>query len=42
MNASIIASIPDGATVRVYGRYEDWYVVRYGDYMGYAAAQFIR
>lgn len=41
-NASIIASIPDGATVRVYGQYEDWYVVRYGDYTGYAAAQFIR
>ena len=42
MNATIIASIPDGASVQVYGRYEDWYVVRYGDYTGYAAAQFIR
>lgn len=41
-NASIIASIPDGAEVRVYGQYEDWYVVRYGDYTGYAASQFIR
>lgn len=42
MTASVIASIPDGAPVTVYGRYEDWYVVRYGDYVGYAAAQFIR
>jgi len=40
-SASVIANIPDGARVRVYGRYEDWYVVCYGDYVGYAAAQFI-
>jgi len=40
--ASVIAAIPDGAGVRVYGRYEDWYVVRYGDYVGYAAAQYVR
>ena len=41
-DSSVIASIPDGATVRVYGQYEDWYVVRYGDYVGYASSQFIR
>ncbi len=41
-SATVIANIPDGARVRVYGNYEGWYVVRYGDYMGYAAAQFIR
>lgn len=40
--SSVIASIPDGAAVRVYGQYEDWYVVRYGDYVGYASARFIR
>ncbi len=40
-SSSVIANIPNGATVRVYGRYEDWYVVRYGEYMGYAAAAYI-
>lgn len=40
-SASVAASIPDGAQVRVYGYYDGWYVVRYGDNMGYAAAQFI-
>ena len=40
-NASVVTSIPNGAEVRIYGRYEDWYVVRYGDYVGYAAAQYI-
>ena len=40
-NASVVTSIPTGAEVRIYGRYEDWYVVRYGDYVGYAAAQYI-
>lgn len=41
-NAPVIASIPNGARVRVYGMYEDWYVVRYGDYTGYAAARYIQ
>ena len=40
--AAVIANIPDGARVTVYGEYEGWYVVRYGNYTGYAAAQFIR
>lgn len=39
--ASVVTSIPNGAEVRIYGRYENWYVVRYGDYVGYAAAQYI-
>ena len=41
-SSQVIASIPDGASVTVYGRYEDWYVVRYGDYVGYASAQYIK
>ncbi len=40
-SSTAIASIPDGAQVRVYGQYGDWYVVRYGDYTGYAASQYI-
>ena len=39
--AYVIANIPDGARVTVYGEYQGWYVVRYGDYTGYAASQFI-
>ena len=41
-NSSVVTSIPDGAQVQIYGEYEGWYVVRYGDYVGYASAQFIR
>lgn len=37
----MIAHIPHGAAVTVYGQYGDWYVVRYGDYVGYAASQYI-
>lgn len=37
----VIARIPNSARVTVYGEYQGWYVVRYGDYMGYAAGQFI-
>ncbi len=39
--AYVIANIPDGARVTVYGEYNGWYVVRYGNQTGYAAAQFI-
>lgn len=40
-DAPVIAHIPHGATVTIYGQYGDWYVVRYGDYVGYAAARYI-
>ena len=40
--AAVIARIPNGASVTVYGRDEEWYVVRYGDQTGYAAARYIR
>ena len=40
-DAAVIARIPNGASVTVYGRDDDWYVVRYGNYTGYAAARFI-
>lgn len=41
MDAAVIANIPHGATVRVYGQTGPWSVVRYGDYVGYAASRFI-
>ena len=40
-DAYIVARVPDGARVMVYGEYQGWYVVRYGNYVGYAAGQFI-
>ena len=39
--AAVIAHIPHGASVTIYGQYGDWYVTRYGDYVGYAAARYI-
>ncbi len=41
-NAAVITSMPDGAPVRAYGRWQDWYVVHYGPYVGYAAGQYLR
>ena len=38
---AVIAALPDGARVRVYGTYGDWYVVRYGEQTGYAAARYL-
>ena len=40
-DAAVIVRIPNGANVTVYGSDDGWYVVRYGDYVGYAAARFI-
>lgn len=40
-DAYIVARIPDGARVTVYGEYDGWYVVRYGDAVGYAVGRFI-
>ena len=38
---SILANLPDGAVVTIYGEWQGWYVVHYGDYVGYAAAAYI-
>ena len=37
----ILANLPNGAEVAVYGEWQGWYVVHYGDVVGYAAAAFI-
>lgn len=37
----IVAQLPAGATVSVYGEWQGWYVVGYGIYTGYAAAAYI-
>ncbi len=39
--APIIARAPKGASITVVGRYNDWYVVNYGNISGYAKSEFI-
>ncbi|SFP05488.1 N-acetylmuramoyl-L-alanine amidase [Oscillibacter sp. PC13] len=38
---TVIANMPNGAAVTVYGEWQGWYVVHYGGYVGYAAAAYI-
>jgi N-acetylmuramoyl-L-alanine amidase len=38
---TILANLPNGAAVTVYGEWQGWYVVHYGDLVGYAAAAYI-
>ena len=40
-DGTIIANMPSGAAVTVYGEWQGWYVVHYGDLVGYAAAAYI-
>ena len=37
----VIANLPNGAAVTIYGEWNGWYVVHYGDQVGYAAAAYI-
>jgi len=38
---TILANMPNGATVTIYGEWQGWYVVHYQNYVGYAAAAYI-
>lgn len=40
-SGTVIANLPNGAEVTVYGEWQGWYVVEYNGQMGYAAAAFI-
>ena len=40
-NGTVLANLPDGAEVTIYGEWQGWYVVHYQNYVGYAAAAFI-
>lgn len=40
-DAPVLADLPGDAAVEVYGEWQGWYVVRYGDRAGYAAAAYI-
>ena len=41
MDATPIAQLYDGAQVTVINEYADWYLIQFGDQVGYAAAEFI-
>ena len=41
-SAPVLANMPNGAAVRVYGNWEGWSVVHYETYVGYAAAQYLQ
>ena len=40
-DAAVLANLPNGAAVTVYGEWQGWYVVHYGNLVGYAAAAYI-
>lgn len=40
-SGTVIANMPNGASVTIYGEWQGWYVVHYGNYVGYAAAAYI-
>lgn len=40
-DAAVLAGMPGGAAVTVYGEWQGWYVVHYGELVGYAAAAYI-
>jgi len=39
---TVLTGVPNGATVRVYGKWQGWYVVSYQDFLGYAASAYLR
>ncbi len=41
VDATPIAQLYDGAQVTVINEYADWYLIQFGDQVGYAAAEFI-
>lgn len=40
-SGNILANLPNGAPVTIYGEWEGWYVVHYGETVGYAASAYI-
>ncbi|MDD6824626.1 MAG: N-acetylmuramoyl-L-alanine amidase [Oscillospiraceae bacterium] len=40
-SSEILGTAPDGAEVQIYGKYNDWYVIGYGDITGYAYSQYV-
>lgn len=42
MQATVLTTAPDGATLEVLGEWQGWYVVNYNGTVGYASSQYIR
>lgn len=42
LDGRVIDRIPNGQRVTVYGRYGDWYVLRYGTQLGYVSDAYVR
>ncbi len=40
-NSTIVAKAPNGARLTVWGQWQNWYVVEYNGYTGYASSQYI-
>ena len=40
-NGYVVATIPNGSQVTILGKYEDWYVIQYGDITGYVNENYI-
>ncbi|MBQ5927730.1 MAG: SH3 domain-containing protein, partial [Oscillibacter sp.] len=40
-SARVLANMPNGAKVTVYGEWQGWYTVHYEGLVGYAAAAYI-
>ena len=40
--AAVLANLPNGAVVQVYGSWEGWSVVHYENYVGYAASRYLQ
>ena len=38
---NIVANLPNGANVTIYGEWQGWYLVHHEDHVGYAAAAYI-
>ena len=38
----VLTRIPSGETVTVFGQYRGWYVVLYGDTLGYVSAPYVQ
>ena len=37
----VLAHMPNGAAVTILGEWQGWYVIRYGEEVGYAAAAYV-
>lgn len=40
-NGNVLTVLPNGTNVEIYGAWEGWYVIHYGNFVGYAAQAYI-